>query len=322
MICLGIESTAHTFGIGIIDEGGNVLANVWDMYKPEKGGIHPREAADHHADISGEILNKALDEAKLKIQDIDLIAFSQGPGLPQCLKIGAVVGRTLAKKINKPLIGVNHCIAHIEIGKEKTGAKDPVTLYVSGGNTQVLAFVEGKYRCFGETMDIAIGNCLDQFARSQGLKHPGGPKIEKLAKGGKWIDMPYVVKGMDLSFSGILSHAKRKAKDHKLEDVCYSLQETCYSMLAEVVERAVAHTDKEEVLLTGGVAASQRLREILKTMCDERDAKFFVVPKEYSGDNGAMIAWAGILAHKTGSVEKDTKIRQKWRTDECPVKWV
>lgn len=322
MICLGIESTAHTFGIGIVDDKGNVLANVWDMYQPKKGGIHPREAAEHHSDICGDIYRKALSEANIKPEEIDLIAFSQGPGLPQCLKIGSVFARSLSLNLKKPLVGVNHCVAHIEIGKVKTGAKDPVTLYVSGGNTQILAFVEGKYRCFGETLDIAIGNCLDQFARSQGLKHPGGPKIEKLAKNGKWVKLPYVVKGMDLSFSGILTEAKRKAKDHSIEDVSYSLQETCYSMLTEVVERAVAHTDKEEVLLTGGVAASQRLREMLEIMCKERGAKFYVVPKEYAGDCGAMIAYTGILAHNSGSYEKNTKIRQKWRTDAVSVKWI
>lgn len=322
MFCLGIESTAHTFGIGIVDERGNILANKRSIYEPEKGGILPREAAEHHALVAGDVLREALQEAKIKPSDIDLISFSQGPGLPQCLKVGAVVARSIALRLNIPVIGVNHCISHIEIGKVKTGAKDPVTLYVSGGNTQVLAFIEGRYRCFGETLDIAVGNCLDQFARSVGLKHPGGPKIEKLAKDGKWIEMPYVVKGMDLSFSGILTDAIKKAKNHKLEDVCFSLQETCYSMLTEVVERAVAHTDKEEVLLTGGVAASERLREMIAIMCKERGAKFFAVPREYTGDNGSMIAWTGILAYKSGSFEKDTKIRQKWRTDDVLVKWV
>ncbi len=322
MICLGIESTAHTFGIGIVNDKCEILANVKDMYQPKKGGIHPREAADHHSILSGKVLRETLEKSGVELRDIDLISFSQGPGLPQCLKIGAVVGRSLSLKLNKPLVGVNHCIAHIEIGKKKTNASDPVTLYVSGGNTQVLAFVEGRYRCFGETLDIAIGNCLDQFARSQGLKHPGGPKIEKLAKNGKWIGLPYVVKGMDLSFSGILTEAIKKAKTNKLEDVCFSLQETCYSMLTEVVERAVAHTDKEEVLLTGGVAASERLREMLSIMCKERGAKLYSVPKEYSGDNGSMIAWAGILAHNSGSLENDTKIRQKWRTDDVVVGWI
>lgn len=317
MICLGIESTAHTLGIGIVEDE-NILVNVKDVYTPKKGGIHPREAAEHHSEICREVLKKVTN----KISNIDLISFSQGPGLPQCLRIGAVFARALALKLNKPLIGVNHCIAHIEIGKLKTKCKDPVTLYVSGGNTQVLAFVEGRYRCFGETMDIGIGNAIDKFAREAGLGHPGGPKIEELAKNGKWIKLPYVVKGMDLSFGGIVTEAMKKLKTNKLEDICFSIQETCFSMLTEVVERALAHTDKEEVLLTGGVAANKRLQEMLEIMCKERNAKFFVVPKEYSGDNGAMIAWNGILVHKSGYKTKDSRIKKKWRTDEVDITWI
>jgi N6-L-threonylcarbamoyladenine synthase/protein kinase Bud32 len=217
---------------------------------------------------------------------------------------------------------VNHCVAHIEIGKLMTGLADPVTLYVSGGNTQVIAFTEGRYRIFGETLDSGIGNVLDQFGRTAGLAHPGGPKIEQLAKGGKYVPLPYVVKGMDLSFGGILSEATRKLHaGAKLEDLCYSLQETSFAMLTEVVERAVAHTGKSEVLLTGGVAANKRLQEMLQIMCKERGARFAVVPAEFSGDNGLMIAWTGLLAHNAGQRQAiaETVIRPRWRTDEVDV---
>jgi len=324
MICLGIETTAHTFGIGIVNSEGEILSNVKSVYTPKKGGIHPREAAEFHSQNIKDVIKKSLEDAKINLSDIDLIAFSQGPGLPPCLRIGAVVARTLSLKLKKPLVGVNHCVSHVEIGKLKTDVKDPVTLYVSGGNTQVLAFVEGRYRCFGETLDLPIGNALDMFAREIGLKHPGGPIIEGLAKNRKWVSLPYIVKGMDLSFSGIITEAVRKFKSGvKVEDLCYSLQENCFSMLTEVVERAVAHTEKEEVLLTGGVAANKRLQEMLGIMCEERGAKFYVVPREYSGDNGAMIGWTGILAFKSGqttSIEK-SNIRQKWRVDEVEVNY-
>jgi len=325
MLCLGIESTAHTFGVGIVNDKGDVLANVKKTYQPKAGGIHPKEAAQHHTDNAIDVIKNALTTAKVKLSDIDLIAFSQGPGIPNCLRVGAVVARTLALRLNKPIIGVNHCISHVEIGKLKSGAKDPVTLYVSGGNTQVLAFVGGRYRCFGETMDTAIGNAIDQFGRELGIPHPGGPKVEEMAKKGKWIELPYVVKGMDLSFSGILSEVVRKFKNGaKKEDLCFSFQETAFSMLTEVVERAVAHTDKEEVLLTGGVAANKRLQEMLSIMCKERGAKFHTVPFDLAGDNGSMIAWTGILMHKSGQKHElsDTKIRQKWRTDEVDVTWL
>ncbi len=325
LICLGIESTAHTFGIGIVDSSGKILANIKDIYKPKEGyGIIPMEAAEHHSSVAEEILQKALEEAKISLADIDIITYAAGPGLPPCLRAGAKFAETLALKFGKPLIPANHCIAHIEIGKLASGARNPVTLYVSGGNTQIIAFAEGRYRIFGETLDIGIGNALDQFARESGLDFPGGPKIEQLAKEGKYIKLPYTVKGMDLSFSGIFTEALRQLKKGaKSEDICFSLQETAFAMLAEVTERAVAHTDKEEILLTGGVAANKMLQEMLGIMCKERGAKFFTVPRELAGDNGAMIAWAGFLACKSGQkpVQK-AETNSRWRTDEVDVKWI
>ena len=230
-----------------------------------------------------------------------------------------------------PLVGVNHCVAHIEIGKLVTKAEDPVTLYVSGGNTIVAAYEAGRYRVFGETLDIAVGNCLDVFARTAGLRQKRGMVfgaiIEKLAQKGKTlIPLPYSVKGMDLSFSGLLTAAVQLLKEgkYRLEDLCYSLQETAFSMLTEVTERALAHTEKPEVLLTGGVAANKRLQEMLRIIAEEHNARFCVVPKEYALDNGAMIAWTGVLAYKYGltiPVER-SMVKRKWRLDEVDVPWV
>ncbi|TRZ55259.1 N(6)-L-threonylcarbamoyladenine synthase Kae1 [archaeon] len=325
MICLGIESTAHTFGIGIVNGSGKILANAKDIYKPNEGyGIIPMEAAKHHSAVACDVLKKALDEAKIKPEDVDIIAYSAGPGLPPYLRAGAKFAETLSARLEKELIPANHCVAHIEIGKLLARAKDPVTLYVSGGNTQIIAFAEGRYRIFGETLDVGIGNALDQFARDAGLDFPGGPKIEQLAKSGKYIRLPYTVKGMDLSFSGIITEALRQLKKGaRLEDVCFSLQETAFAMLVEVTERAVAHTGKNEILLTGGVAANKRLQEMLEIMCKERGAKFFTVPRELAGDNGAMIAWAGILAYRSGeNPVKKAETNSRWRTDEVDVKWI
>jgi len=321
MICLGIETTAHTFGVGIIKDK-EILSNEKSVYVPKKGfGIIPRDATQHHSENALKVLKSSLVKSNLQMKDIDIIAFSQGPGLPQCLRIGAVVARVLALKYSKPLVPVNHPVAHIEIGKLKTNSKDPVVLYLSGGNTQVISLVEGRYRVFGETQDVPIGNALDMLARSFGLPMPGGPEIDKLALKGKYFELPYVVKGMDLSFSGLVTEAVKKYKQGvKPEDIAYSFQETSYAMLTEVTERAVAHTDKEEVLLTGGVAASKRLQEMVRIMCDERRAEFFVVPKEYSGDNGAMIAATGILYNKPIPIEK-SNIRQKWRVDEVEISY-
>jgi len=314
-------NSRNTFGVGIIDDS-KILSNVKAVYVPLKGGIIPRELVGHHCDKAKEILEKALKEANIKLSDIEVIAFSAGPGMPPALKVGAAIARYLALKLNVPIIPTSHCIGHIEIGKLMTGAKDPVTLYVSGGNTQTIAFTEGRYRVFGETQDQGVGNIFDHFAREAGLQHPGGPKIEALAKTGKWIEMPYVVKGMDVSFSGIMTNAIKKLKTEKLEDLCYSLQETCFAMLTETVERALAHTDKTEVLLTGGVAANSRLKEMLDIMCKERGAKLFAVPREFSGDNGCQIAVAGLMMHKAGVKFEDTKINRFWRTDDVDIPYL
>ncbi|MCD6496583.1 MAG: bifunctional N(6)-L-threonylcarbamoyladenine synthase/serine/threonine protein kinase [Candidatus Aenigmarchaeota archaeon] len=326
MICAGIETTAHTFGVGICDENGNILANVRDTYKPKAGwGIVPMQARKHHEDVAESVMGQALSEAGISERDIDALAVSQGPGLPPCLYAGMNYSAELSAKLKKPLMGVNHCVAHIEIGRLMTKLKDPVTLYVSGANTQIIAYTAGRYRIFGETQDIGIGNALDKFGRAAGLQFPHGPKIEELAAKGRWTGMPYVVKGMDLSFSGIVTEAAKKLNSGEpLNDVCFSLQESMFSMVTEVIERALAHTGKSEVLLTGGVAANKRLQEMIGIMCSERGAKSAAVPLEYSGDNGAMIAWTGILAHKNGQkpLGSEPEVLPRWRTDESEIPWM
>jgi N6-L-threonylcarbamoyladenine synthase/protein kinase Bud32 len=325
LICIGIEGTAEKTGVGIVDSEGNILASRGKPLIPESGGIHPREAAEHHASAIVPLIKDALKEAKLDIDDIELVAFSRGPGLGPALRTTATAARSLALSLNVPIIGVNHCIGHVEIGRLTTGAEDPVSLYVSGGNTQVIAYESERYRVFGETLDIAIGNCLDQFAREVGLGHPGGPKVEELAgKANEYIKLPYAVKGMDLSFSGLLTAALRKYDaGAPLNDVCYSLQETAFSMLVEVTERALAHTKKQEVMLCGGVAANSRLREMISIMADEHFAEFYMPPMKYCGDNGAMIAWMGQLMYKHGLTQEieDTTVIQKYRTDQVDVPW-
>ena len=325
MICLGIESTAHTFGCGIIDDKGRIYANVTDSYKTEKGGIHPSEAKLHHENVKDKVVEDALNVANLKLEDINMISFSQGPGLAPCLLVGLKKAKELAIKINVPLATVNHCIAHLEIGKLLTKAINPVLLYPSGANTQVIAYDGGKYRVFGETLDQGIGNFIDSFARYIGLGFPGGPKIEKLALNGtKYIELPYVVKGMDVSFSGILTNLKQKydSKKYSVEDLAYSLQETVFAMLVEVSERAMAHCSKNELVLGGGVACNKRLQQMCRMMCEERNAKFFVPPNEVLVDNGIQIAWLGVLQKKDATKEYDKiDIRPYERTDDVIVTW-
>ena len=325
LISLGIEGTAEKTGVGIVDSDGNILAMAGKQLFPKEGGIHPRLAAEHHAEWIPKLIPQAIEESGLSYRDIDLISFSQGPGLGPALRIVATSARSLALSLNKPIIGVNHCIGHVEVGKLDTGAVNPVSLYVSGGNSQVIAYESGRYRIFGETLDIAVGNCLDHFGRETGLGHPGGPVIEKLAKKGSYIDLPYIVKGMDFSFSGLLSAALREAeKGTPMEDICFSLQETAFSMLVEVTERALSHTQKDEVMLCGGVSANSRLREMLKTMSEEHGAKFYMPEMKLCGDNGVMIAWLGLLmCRQFGAMDlADTGIIQKFRTDEVDIPWI
>ncbi len=327
---LGIESTAHTWSVGIIGFDGTVFSLVNDMYIPEKGGLHPALVKEQHLNNFMNIINQALLEASISIHDIDLIAFSKSPGLGPILKIGAQAARMLTQLLDIPIVAVNHCIAHIEIGRLMCKIEDPLTLYVSGGNTIVSAYESGRYQIFGETLDIPIGNLIDSFARDVGLPHPGGPKIEKLAfKSKKYLSLPYVVKGMDLSFSGLYTAAKRllESKDYNkkyiLNDVAYSLQETAFAMLTEVTERALAHTEKNEVLLTGGVAANKRLQEMIKYISTEHGARFEVVPLKYSGDNGAMIGWTGLLRYEAegGHTILETQINPKERMDQITIPW-
>ena len=328
---LGIESTAHTFGIGIVNKG-KILSNIKDTYTTERGGIIPLDAAKHHRDFSEIILSKALVGAGINLKDIKAIAFSQGPGLSPCLLEGIRFAKKLSKELNIPLIPVNHCVAHLEIGKI-TGAKDPVLLYASGANTQIIAYASGKYRVFGETLDIGVGNFIDTFARQVGLGFPGGPKIAKIVEDAKnlhYIELPYSMKGMDVSFSGLQTKLNQmyNSNKYKLEDLSYSLQETVFAMLIEASERALAHTGKKELVLGGGVACNKRLQEMAKIMCKERGCKFFVPENSLLADNGAMIAYLGEIMYKSGiKISPKTKefgkidIQPRQRTDDVEVVW-
>ncbi len=327
MVILGIESTAHTFGVGI-SKHGKILANAKKSYTTEKGGIIPVESAKHHEKFKEEVLSLALKESKVSLDKIKAIAFSQGPGLTPCLLVGFKFAKELSQKLNVPLIPVNHCIAHLEIGR-LTGAEDPIMLYASGANTQIIAYASGKFRVFGETLDLGIGNFIDTFARYSGIGFPGGPEIEKLAREGKnFIELPYKVKGMDISLSGILTNLKQKieSKKYSLKDLSYSMQENCFAMLVEVSERALAHTGKKELLLGGGVVCNSRLQEMCRIMCEERNVKFFCPEKQFLVDQGAMIAFLGEIMFNAG-IKTDKKevgkldVTPRQRTDDVEVRW-
>ncbi|NLM30294.1 MAG: bifunctional N(6)-L-threonylcarbamoyladenine synthase/serine/threonine protein kinase [Methanomicrobiales archaeon] len=314
-LVLGLEGTAWNLSAALF--GDDLVALHSAPYVPPKGGIHPREAAQHHASMMKEVVSRVLTDP----EKIRAVAFSRGPGLGPALRTVATAARALSIALGVPLVGVNHCVAHIEIGRWATGFDDPIVLYASGANTQVLGFLGGRYRIFGETLDIGLGNALDKFARSHDLPHPGGPAIERLARQGEYIELPYTVKGMDLAFSGLVSAARESRAP--LEDVCAGLQETAFAMCVEVTERALAHAGKDEVLLVGGVGANARLQEMLGVMCEDRGASFAVPERMYLGDNGAMIAYTGkiMLEHGVTLPLDESQIRPGYRADEVAITW-
>ena len=353
---LGIESTAHTFGIGIVTDKGKILANEFDSYASPDLGMIPDKVAEHHNQVADSILQRAFEKSKLTWNDIDIVAYSAGPGLDPALWAGYNIAKKWTEKNKKKIVGVNHPAAHLSIGKMYNKLKDPCYLYVSGVNTQIVVQEGGKYRVYGETLDIGLGNMLDKFGRLIGLGFPAGAKMEELAKKGKYLELPYTVKGMDVSFSGILTkveqlwktkptwkellqkqgkniklpyigetvgtegaeiisriHAQELNKKITLEDLCFSIQETAFAMMTEVVERAMAHTEKNELVLVGGVGANKRLCEMLTIMCQERGAKFYNVPMDLARDNGAMIAWEGFIRKDQFG---DIEVNPHWRIDE------
>jgi len=327
LIGLGIESTAHTFSCAVIEKKGKkgkILSDVRKIYQPPKGeGIHPREASRHHIENSPSVLSECLKEAKITIKDLDLISYAAGPGLGPCLRVGAVVARSIASYYNIPIYPVNHAIGHIELGKLLTDAKNPLVLLVSGGHTMLLAFLNKQWRVFGETLDITLGQLLDQFGRSIGFASPCGENIEELAKtSSKYVTLPYSVKGNDVSFSGLLSATKSIVPNSKA-DACFSLQETAFAMISEAVERALSFTGKKEFLIVGGVAANKRLSEMLKDVCKRHECKFFVAPQRFAGDCGSQICWTGLLESqvKKGVSLENTFVTQSWRLDSVKVNY-
>ena len=361
---VGIESTAHTFGVAVLDMKGKILSNVRDSYTTEEGGMIPMEVRAHHARVCDDVFERAIKEAKVSEGDIEVVAFSNAPGLAPCLLEGMAFAKRKAAEISNlrgrrsqvagrrkirgdntlsiPIVGVNHCVAHLVIG-ESVGAKDPVMLYASGANTQVVAFESGKFRVFGETLDLGVGNFIDSIGRTMKLGFPAGPKIEKLAKDwevGSWelgvgvpelLELPYSVKGMDVAFSGMQTKIRNLIGKESNERLAFAMQENVFAMLVEVAERALAHTGKSELLIGGGVGCNSRLQEMCRIMCEERDVKFFCPPKDLLIDNGAMIGYLGLKMYKSqvagrrsqvaGFDYDSVDIAPRERTDDVEVGW-
>lgn len=327
-IILGIEGTAHTIGIGILDQDGKILGESRSIYSPSTGGIHPREAANHIMQNFLSTLEVSFTQSKVSPSEITAIAFSRGPGLGPCLRATATGARSLALALDCPLIGINHPLAHIEIGKFSCDTPDPLSLYVSGGNTQIAIYSQNQYHILGETHDIALGNLIDSVAREIGYDYAlAGSIVEKEARNSekKLISLPYSVKGTFVSYSGLMTACIKAYKDGETPaNICYSLQEYAFAMVVEITEKALILSQRSDLLLTGGVAANKRLREMCQIMAEENNVNLHVVDRHLAGDNGVMIALTGSLYWKNGqntiSIEK-SNVLPKWRLDEVQIPW-
>lgn len=331
MLVLGIECTAHTFGIGIVDTKlKKVLINMKNVFTSQDSGMDPRELTKYHVTNFNITLTNAIKELNslnLNIKDINLISFSQGPGLGNSLKVGCLVAKTLSKKLNIPLVGVNHIQSHYEIGKMISGFENPLFVNITGVNSQVAGInKEGTYVVYGETEDVGLGNCLDSCARIMGLGFPGGPIIDKYAEFGEELfELPYTIKGMNVAFSGIINFVKQRiqefetknglvklskdkvkqydSKEQLIYDLSYSLIENCFAMIQEVAKRALCYTGQKELVLVGGVASSKRFCEMTTLMCQSIGVKYTTTPLALCMDNGAMIAWLGYLRAENASTD-------------------
>ncbi len=323
MAVLGIESSAHTFGVGIAMDG-NILSNEKEMYRIGKGGMIPNKVAEFHIDNAAGVIDRALEEASIALREIECIGYTKGPGMGPCLQVGELTAKMLAARLRVPIVPVNHGIGHIEIARHFAGQNDPVVLYVSGGNSQILKIDARPYRHYkvlGETMDIGIGNMFDTFARGIGLDPAWGSTVEKAAQNGGYVELPYTVKGMDFSFTGLLTQALRLSGSVGREDLCFSLREISFSMLCETTERALMLTDSSELCVCGGVAQSQRLREMLGLVAKEHGASFGFAPNEFNADNGGMIAFVAERMHRGNyhvPIER-CGILQRYRIEEAVV---
>ena len=340
MRILAIESTAHTLGIAVVQSSAKyakavdkkntrVLSNEIARYPAGREGFIPRKLADHHAKSYPRVLRKSLEVAKVSLGEVDFVAIVNGPGIGHCLHAGFVAAKSLSLLLRKPLVPVNHAIAHVEVGKWSCGCADPLIVYVSGGNTQIISkqkYEDGKnyYHVYGETLDVGIGNFLDVLGRELGTTPPNAIGLLKLAERGKnFVPLPYTVKGNNLAFAGLQSAVLREAgrKAHTLEDLVFSAREVAFSMLVEASERVLCHTANSELLLVGGVAQSRRLQEMYGLMCKPHGTRFCVVPPEYAGDQAAMAGIAAVKQILSKTIPRKNEPEQNLRIDSSALGW-
>lgn len=315
--CLAIESSCDEMSMSIIKNGEVEIATVVfsqiDIHK-KFGGVVPEIASRNHIECVTIVLDEILEKANMKIEDIDIIGVTYGPGLIGSLLIGLQAAKTISLVTGKPLIPVHHIAGHIYANNLQKRLEFPlIALVVSGGHTD-LVYMEKDYsfKRIGSTLDDAVGESYDKVAKVLGLEYPGGPKIDKIAKLGKdTYELPYPLddNSYNFSFSGIKSavinlvhNETQRGNTIRIEDMCTSFQQRVVTVITKKTKKAIEEYQVKNLVMAGGVAANSGLRESIEALCKEKNISFQVPPIKYCTDNGAMIGAAAYYAYKNGIV--------------------
>ena len=314
---LGIESSCDETSISIIKNGIEEISTVTstqiDIHK-DYGGVVPEIASRNHIKNVTIVLEECLNKANMTMDDIDAIAVTYGPGLIGSLLVGLIAAKTLSFIYNKPLIPVNHIAGHIYANSLVEELKFPLlAVVVSGGHTELILMEDHyKFKKLGGTLDDAIGECYDKVARIIGLEYPGGPKLDKLAKEGKnTYDLPIPKQDntYDFSFSGLKSavinlahNEEQRGNEIRREDLACSFQNVAVQQIINKTEKAIKDFNIKNVIVAGGVAANNHLREEITNLCNKLEVHLSIPPMNYCTDNGAMIGAAGYYAYKDGRI--------------------
>ncbi len=312
---LGIESSCDETSVSIVKNGTEEIATVIssqiDIHK-DFGGVVPEIASRHHVKNITIVLEECLNKANMKIEDVDAIAITYGPGLIGSLLIGLEAAKTLAFIYNKPLIPVHHIAGHIYANSLVKEMEFPLlAVVVSGGHTELIEMTDHyKFNKLGGTLDDAIGECYDKVARVMDLEYPGGPKLDKLALKGKVtykLPIPLKDDSYNFSFSGLKSavinlahNEEQRGNELRKEDLAASFQKVAVESITLKVRKAILDKGIKNVIIAGGVAANNILRKAMKDLTDELNVKLSIPPIKYCTDNATMIAAAGYYAYLDG----------------------
>ena len=349
-LILGIETSCDETSASVVDENGNILSNLVLSQLEEHrafGGVVPEIAARAHIDHLHTLISAALEDAKIRFEDISAVAATSGPGLIGGVMIGMIAGKAIAASQNVPFIGVNHLEGHALTPRLTDGIEFPyLLLLVSGGHTQLLIAKNiGEYELLGTTLDDAAGECFDKSAKLMGLPYPGGPEIQKIAtecadpiKAAERFPLPTPMKGrkeLDFSFSGlktaIRQHVEKlpAANDQNdlnradIASLACAFQNTVAEIIADRCIGAITHYKEQypnadhTLVVSGGVAANTVIRQRLEALCQTHDMRSYAPPVSLCGDNAAMIAWAGMERLQRGLTDPlDFKARPRWPLDK------